>query len=95
MESGFLQNSKECDIGRLEVEGLIPDWLQGELIRNGPGQVMVDKPMRHWFDGLAMLHRFHIAYGKVAYRSRFIECAAFMATQKEGRITYSDFATDP
>ena len=95
MEGGFLQNSKECDIELLDVEGLIPQWLQGELIRNGPGQVMVDKPMRHWFDGLAMLHRFHITNGKVAYRSRFIDCAAFRATQKEGRITYSDFATDP
>ena len=95
MEGGFLQNSKECDIERLHVEGTMPAWLQGELIRNGPGQVMVDKPMRHWFDGLAMLHRFHIANGNVAYRSRFIDCAAYRATQKEGRITYSDFATDP
>ena len=95
MEAGFLRNSKECDIVRLDVEGTIPDWLQGELIRNGPGQVMVDKPMRHWFDGLAMLHRFHIAEGNVSYRSRFIDCAAYRATQKEGRIAYSDFATDP
>jgi carotenoid cleavage dioxygenase-like enzyme len=95
MEGGFLRNSKECDIERLHVEGHIPDWLEGELIRNGPGQVMVDKPMRHWFDGLAMLHRFHIANGNVGYRSRFIDCAAYRSAQKEGRITYSDFATDP
>jgi beta,beta-carotene 9',10'-dioxygenase len=95
MEAGFLQNSKECDIERLDVEGEIPGWLNGELIRNGPGQVMVDKPMKHWFDGLAMLHRFHIDEGRVSYRSRFIDCAAYRATQQEGRITYSDFATDP
>ena len=95
MEGGFLQNSKECDIERLHVEGIIPDWLEGELIRNGPGQVMVDKPMRHWFDGLAMLHRFHIANSSVSYRSRFIDCEAYRSAQQEGRITYSDFATDP
>jgi beta,beta-carotene 9',10'-dioxygenase len=95
MEGGFLRNSRECDIERLDVEGIIPDWLEGELIRNGPGQVMVDKPMKHWFDGLAMLHRFHIANGNVGYRSRFIDCAAYRSAQKEGRITYSDFATDP
>jgi carotenoid cleavage dioxygenase-like enzyme len=95
MEGGFLRNSKECDIERLHVEGNIPDWLEGELIRNGPGQVMVDKPMRHWFDGFAMLHRFHIANGEVAYRSRYIDCEAYRTAQKEGRITYSDFATDP
>ena len=95
MEGGFLRNSKECDIEQLGVEGSIPHWLKGELIRNGPGQVMVDKPMKHWFDGLAMLHRFHIANGNVGYRSRFIDCAAYRSAQKEGRITYSDFATDP
>jgi carotenoid cleavage dioxygenase-like enzyme len=95
MEGGFLRNNVECDVERLEVEGTIPSWLEGELIRNGPGQVMVDKPMKHWFDGLAMLHRFHIANGGVSYRSRFIDCAAYRSAQKEGRITYSDFATDP
>jgi len=95
MEGGFLRNSKECDIEQLDVEGSIPHWLKGELIRNGPGQVVVDKPMKHWFDGLAMLHRFHIDNGNVSYRSRFIDCAAYRSTQKEGRITYSDFATDP
>jgi carotenoid cleavage dioxygenase-like enzyme len=95
MDGGFLRNGKECDVERLEVEGTIPSWLEGELIRNGPGQVVVDKPMKHWFDGLAMLHRFHIANGNVSYRSRFIDCAAYRATQQEGRITYSDFATDP
>jgi carotenoid cleavage dioxygenase-like enzyme len=95
MEGGFLRNSEECDIERLEVEGVIPHWLKGELIRNGPGQVRVDKPMKHWFDGLAMLHRFAILDGTVSYRSRFIKCRAYTAAQQEGRISYSDFATDP
>jgi carotenoid cleavage dioxygenase-like enzyme len=95
MQCGFLQNSEEHDIECLEVEGSIPLWLAGELIRNGPGKVVVDKPMKHWFDGLAMLHRFHIANGNVAYRSRFIDCAAYRSAREEGRITYSDFATDP
>ena len=29
--------------------------------------------MRHWFDGLAMLHRFTIADGRVSYGSRFLD----------------------
>lgn len=95
MERGFLRNSEECEIDRLPVEGTIPHWLNGELIRNGPGRVKIDKPMRHWFDGLAMLHRFHIENGTVSYRSRFLDCKAYRAAQQEGKITYSDFATDP
>jgi len=95
MEHGFLRNSAECDIEQLSVEGSIPEWLSGELIRNGPGKVDVDKPMKHWFDGLAMLHRFHISNGSVAYRSRYVDCNAYRETMQEGRICYSDFATDP
>lgn len=95
LDAGFLRNSEEVDIAQLSVEGQIPDWLSGELLRNGPGWVNIDKPMRHWFDGMAMLHRFAINHGQVSYRSRYIDCKAYRATKQEGRISYSDFATDP
>ena len=94
-EPGFLQNQEEHQIDELQVKGKLPEWLEGSLIRNGPGLVQVDKPMRHWFDGLAMLHKFEIKDGKVAYRSKFIDCEAYRSTKKSGKITYSDFATDP
>jgi len=94
-EPGFIKNQEEHQIDDLEVKGNVPEWLEGSLIRNGPGLVQVDKPMRHWFDGLAMLHKFAIKAGKVAYKSKFIDCEAFRATKQSGKITYSDFATDP
>ncbi len=94
-EPGFRQNMAERDIGNLPVIGALPDWLEGNLIRNGPGMVTVDKPMRHWFDGLAMLHKFTIRNKQVGYISRFIDCEAYRATKESGKITYSDFATDP
>ena len=74
---------------------MVPDWLEGTLLRNGPGMVVMDKPVRHWFDGLAMLHRFAIRDGKVSYLSRYLECNAYRESVKAGRFTYSDFATDP
>lgn len=94
-QPGFRQNQQEADITNLEVKGDIPDWLEGSLIRNGPGMVQVDKPMQHWFDGLAMLHKFNIKDGKVSYMSRFVDCEAYRATKETGKISYSDFATDP
>jgi len=94
-QPGFRQNQEEHEIDDLQVKGDIPDWLEGSLIRNGPGIVQVDKPMRHWFDGLAMLHKFNIKKGKVAYRSKFIDCEAYRSAKETGKITYSDFATDP
>lgn len=95
MPSGFLENNHECAIQELPVTGVIPEWLSGSLYRNGPGMVSADKPMRHWFDGHAMLHRFSVRSGKVAYQSRFLDCAAYRSTMETGRFTYSDFATDP
>jgi len=94
-QAGFRQNMEERSLDNLPVKGVIPDWLEGNLIRNGPGMVQVDKPMRHWFDGLAMLHKFSISNGKVSYLSRYLDCKAYRETKQNGKITYSDFATDP
>jgi beta,beta-carotene 9',10'-dioxygenase len=94
-QPGFLQNQEEREILSLPVHGDIPDWLEGSLIRNGPGLVQADISMRHWFDGLAMLHKFTIRNKQVSYRSKFVDCEAYRATMETGKITYSDFATDP
>ena len=39
-------------------EGTVPSWLQGQLVRNGPGRMEVgpDK-FNHIFDGSALMHR--------------------------------------
>ena len=92
---GFARNNREWDVPELEVRGAIPEWVNGLLIRNGPGLVRSEKLVNHWFDGLAMLHRFEIRGGKVGYRSRFLDCNAYRAVQETGRIAYSEFATDP
>jgi carotenoid cleavage dioxygenase-like enzyme len=80
----------------VEVSGTLPQWLAGTLIRNGPGTFQVgQRRYRHWFDGLAMLHRFSIADGRVSYANRFLQTKAYAAARDEGRIAYPEFATDP
>jgi carotenoid cleavage dioxygenase-like enzyme len=51
--------------------------------------------MNHWFDGFAMLHRFSFANGEASYANRFLESRAYRAARDQGRIAYSEFATDP
>ena len=51
--------------------------------------------MRHWFDGLAMLHRFTIRDGQVSYGNRFLESRSYRAAREQGRMVYGEFATDP
>jgi len=86
----------EVAIDDVAVQGQLPDWLAGSLIRNGPGTFRVgDRRYRHWFDGLAMLHRFSFVDGRVSYANRFLETRAYAAARDEGRIAYPEFATDP
>jgi beta,beta-carotene 9',10'-dioxygenase len=93
---GFDSLEAETQFDALAVRGELPRWLQGALIRTGPAKWEVgDQAMNHWFDGFAMLHRFSFAHGEVSYANRFLESRAYRAARDEGRIAYSEFATDP
>lgn len=41
-----------------QVQGSIPKWLNGTLLRNGPGSLNVgDMQFHHLFDSAALLHK--------------------------------------
>jgi len=93
---GFRTLEKESDLVRLTVEGAFPAWLAGSLLRTGPAKFEAgSRGYQHWFDGLAMLHRFGFADGTVSYSNRFLNSPAYQAVRDTGRIAYSEFATDP
>ncbi len=94
--AGLESLGAEIEVASLPVDGRFPDWLEGSLIRTGPARWEVGgERMRHWFDGLAMLHRFGFAGGTVSYANRFVQSKAYRAAEETGRISYSEFATDP
>ena len=93
---GLTKSASEYETENLSVKGKIPNWLNGTLFRNGPGTFKLEhENYRHWFDGLAMLHKFVIANGKVSYSNKFLECAAYHEAIATGRVRYSEYATDP
>ena len=93
---GFDSLDDETHLDGLPVQGELPPWLKGSLLRTGPAKWEVgDRAMNHWFDGLAMLHRFSFADREVSYANRFLESRAYRAARDQGRIAYSEFATDP
>lgn len=95
-ELGFTQTGQEIALEQLPIQGQIPPWLTGTLLRNGPGTLTVgEQKYRHWFDGLAMLHKFSFRQGQVSYANKFLDCQAYRQAQKTGQIAYSEFATDP
>lgn len=88
---GFESVDTEYTDVSLEVEGRVPDWLQGSLYRNGPGQFETNQgPLAHWFDGLAMLRRFCVdgPENSITYTNRFLRSDTYRrATSDEGLQT--------
>lgn len=91
--SGFRSLDAEHEELDLEVEGEMPEWLTGSLIRNGPAKFEVGGDrVDHWFDGLAMLHKFRFADGDVTYSNRFLRTGTFRRAVEEGTLA-NQFAT--
>lgn len=93
---GFTSLTDEIHLPDVPVEGRLPGWLSGTLLRNGPALFEIgDQKLNHWFDGLAMLHGFSFANGRVAYRNRFLRSSAYTAWKRRGAMEFSEFGTDP
>jgi len=96
LTKGFETLDEETRIASLPIEGELPPWLDGSLLRTGPARWEVGgREMNHWFDGFAMLHRFAFSGGAVSYANRYLESKAYRAAESTGEISYSEFATDP
>lgn len=95
-QQGFASLDHEAIYHRLPVEGQIPAWLAGTLVRNGPAKFDLGQgSVRHWFDGFAMLHAFTFQQGSVAYANRFLRGQTFKQANAEGRLSFSAFTADP
>jgi beta,beta-carotene 9',10'-dioxygenase len=93
---GFRPLEQEQQIDRLAIEGELPPWLSGSLLRTGPSKWDLGaQRLNHWFDGLAMLHRFSIRGGEVSYGNRFLRGKAFRTAEESGRLGFQEFASDP
>ncbi|MFB6096865.1 MAG: carotenoid oxygenase family protein, partial [Haloferacaceae archaeon] len=94
IDAGFRSLTEERSDVVLPAEGEVPAWLDGALLRNGPADFEGGDEDRvaHWFDGLAMLHRFGFDDGTVTYTNRFLRSDAYAAAQRGE--SWSAFATD-
>src|SRR6056297_649619 len=89
---GFHSLREETDVS-IPVTGTLPEWLDGSLIRNGPGAFSfpAGSSVDHWFDGFAMVYRFTFDPAPSAssadedtvhYRNRFLRTDAYEAARR-------------
>ncbi|XP_027590285.1 beta,beta-carotene 9',10'-oxygenase isoform X1 [Pipra filicauda] len=77
-----------------KVKGHIPKWINGNLLRTGPGKFEFgNDSFNHWFDGMALLHQFQLRAGRVSYRSRFLQSNSYLTNRQHNRIVLSEFGT--
>ncbi|KAM8927666.1 carotenoid-cleaving dioxygenase, mitochondrial-like [Pelodytes ibericus] len=77
-----------------KITGTIPKWINGSLLRNGPGRFEFgNDKYNHWFDGMALMHQFKIENGSVTYKSKFLESDSYKMNKSENRIVVSEFGT--
>ncbi|RVE58925.1 hypothetical protein OJAV_G00199080 [Oryzias javanicus] len=95
MSVDFSKNAKERpEPYNAEVMGTIPDWLQGTLVRNGPGIFSVgETSYDHWCDGMSFMNSFSIKNCKVTHRSRFLRSDTYNSNMASNRIVVSEMGT--
>jgi carotenoid cleavage dioxygenase-like enzyme len=90
----FTSQTKQTELTKLKVDGEIPKWLNGKLIRNGPALFELGNvKFKHWFDGWAMLHGFNIENGEVFYHSKFIKSKEYLENQKDENASVLSWGT--
>lgn len=93
--NGFESLAKEhnnVSIG-LDLEQL-PAWLKGNLLKVGPACFQIGKqPVKHWFDGLAMLYKFEFTATKISFSNAFVKSAQYKA-HLQNQMLYNEFATN-
>ncbi len=93
---GFTSLENEYSLDNLDVEGYIPSWLNGSFIRSSVSKFeFKNGNYKHWFDGIAMFHKFNINNGNVGYKNTFLQSSEYLKGIKSGKIEYSSFSTSP
>ena len=92
LEGNFAPVREERDFAALPVVGALPEALAGTLYRVGPNpQFEPRDAFYHWFAGDGMVHAFHFADGKVAYKNRWMQTPKWRMENAAGRALFGTF----
>ncbi|TAF57614.1 MAG: Apocarotenoid-15,15'-oxygenase, partial [Oscillatoriales cyanobacterium] len=88
-QRGYESQPNEADYWIDNIEGEIPEGLQGTFFRNGPGLLDVNgSRIHHPFDGDGMICAIAISQKRAHFRNRFVHTEGYLAEQKAGKILH-------
>ncbi|KAH6661203.1 carotenoid oxygenase [Truncatella angustata] len=91
----FRDTPETVDEVTCPTKGIWPPWLNGTFMRIGAGRFTIQlsedgsKPnavLQHFFDGLAILHKFRMQYGHVYYSSRHTAEGVVQRAKEKGYV---------
>ena len=78
----------------LQFTGRIPQWLNGNFYRNGPGKFEFGKDkFKHFFDPSAIVQKLEIRGSTMKYNSKFIQSRNFLDNKKYHKIRNPEVGT--
>lgn len=94
-QKGFIGQENEITKKEFNVLGEIPNWLNGNLYRMGPGKFKYgETQVNHIFDGPGMVHHFTFDNGKVFYQNKFLRTNVYKESVQYGKLTHQEYSTD-
>ncbi|MFB2968150.1 carotenoid oxygenase family protein [Aerosakkonema sp. BLCC-F183] len=88
-QRGYESLKQEFEYWIDDVEGEIPQELQGTVFRNGPG--LLDRNgqrVQHPFDGDGMISAIAFQNGRAYFRNRYVRTQGFVEEEKAGKFLY-------
>ncbi len=94
--SGYFKTTPEVARNTIKLQGSIPKWLKGALLRNSPGKFENgNDQIRHWNDGWAQVHRWEIDGEKstVVHLSKYLNTSSYHESETLNKYAQPGYGT--
>lgn len=72
-----------------DIEGTVPEGLEGTLVRNGPALFQrAEQTVRHLFDGDGMVTKWHFEQGRIHFSNKYVYTDAYKKESKVGKFLF-------
>lgn len=92
LKGGFAPVHREIELDNLEVDGTIPQELNGLYLRNGSNPYFTPYTYTYPIDGDGMIHQIKLHNGQASYKNVFVKTNGLIAEIKADKALYGGIA---